>query len=53
VSNYNALSNFGENIVNQWGRIDIWINNAGIYPNKHIIDMDEAEWDNVMNVNLK
>lgn len=53
VSNYNALLNFARDIVNQWGRIDIWINNAGIYPNKPIIAMDEAEWDNVMNVNLK
>src|SRR5680860_405902 len=53
VSNYNALSSFAEDIVNQWGRIDIWINNAGVYPNKPLIDMDEAEWDNVMNVNLK
>ena len=32
---------------------DILVNNAGIYPNSLIIDMSEAEWDRVWDVNVK
>lgn len=53
VSDSGALQSFSELIINKWGGIDIWINNAGIYPNKPVIAMDETEWDSVMNINLK
>ena len=36
-----------------FGRIDILCPNAGIYPMTRIEDMDEAEWDRVLAVNLK
>lgn len=36
-----------------FGRLDILVNNAGIYPSVDIVDMDEAQWDLVMAVNLK
>lgn len=34
-------------------KIDILINNAGIYPLDSILDMPEDSWDNVINANLK
>ncbi len=33
--------------------LDILVNNAGFYPNAPIIEIDEAEWDHVLAVNLK
>ena len=39
--------------VDLFGRIDILCPNAGIYPVSRIEDMDEAEWDRVLAVNLK
>ncbi|MBN2884320.1 SDR family oxidoreductase, partial [Patescibacteria group bacterium] len=33
--------------------IDILVNNAGIFPFKPFLDMTEADWDKVMDVNLK
>jgi NAD(P)-dependent dehydrogenase (short-subunit alcohol dehydrogenase family) len=33
--------------------VDILVNNAGIYPRAEILDLDEATWDAVHNVNLK
>ena len=39
--------------VKRYGRIDVLVNNAGIYPRKAFIDMTEAEWDEVVDVNLK
>ncbi|MGB3151909.1 MAG: glucose 1-dehydrogenase [Maribacter sp.] len=35
------------------GGIDILVNNAGSESVSHVLDMEEAEWDRVMNINLK
>jgi NAD(P)-dependent dehydrogenase (short-subunit alcohol dehydrogenase family) len=35
------------------GPIDVLVNNAGIYPNTPVVDMDEAEWDAVFDTNVK
>ncbi len=39
--------------VKSFGRIDVLINNAGIYPRNNIDDLTEALFDRVMTVNLK
>lgn len=35
------------------GRLDVLINNAGIYPLRSLTEMPEEEWDAVIDVNLK
>ncbi len=35
------------------GRLDVLINNAGVFPRVKFLDMTEAEWDLVIGVNLK
>lgn len=37
----------------KFGKLDVLVNNAGIYPFKSFDAMQEADWDKVMNVNLK
>lgn len=39
--------------INKFKRIDVLINNAGISQEKLFIDIDDDDWDNMMNVNLK
>lgn len=39
--------------VSAFGRIDVVVNNAGIFPSMPAIDLDEATWDRVIDVNLK
>src|SRR5262249_6761940 len=39
--------------LQRFGRIDILINNAGIYPRRAFLDMTEQEWDEMQDVNLK
>lgn len=40
-------------IEEQWGAADILVNNAGVYPSGFLLDIDGAEWDRVMGVNLR
>jgi NAD(P)-dependent dehydrogenase (short-subunit alcohol dehydrogenase family) len=39
--------------VAAFGRIDILVNNAGIFPRVKFLDMSEAEWDRLLDINLK
>jgi len=40
-------------VVQQWGTIDILVNDAGICPFEGFLEMPEALWDQVLDVNLK
>jgi NAD(P)-dependent dehydrogenase (short-subunit alcohol dehydrogenase family) len=42
-----------DSIVQAWGRIDIWCNNAGVSSMNRFVDVTEAEWDLNLNVNAK
>lgn len=39
--------------IQESGQIDILINNAGIFPRKAFLEMTEADWDQMQNVNVK
>jgi 3-oxoacyl-[acyl-carrier protein] reductase len=39
--------------LERFGRVDILVQNAGIFPYNLIADIDETEWDRVLAVNLK
>lgn len=53
VSNRKQVEAMAAATLTKFGRIDILVNNSGIYPYKNLIDMTEEEWDKVLNVNLK
>ena len=40
-------------VLDKLGRIDILVNNAGITKDGLLIRMDDAQWDRVLNINLK
>lgn len=39
--------------VKTFGRIDVLVNNAGVMGQKPLVDITEAEWDRMIDINLK
>lgn len=40
-------------VVQRWGRLDVWCNNAGVSTMNRFWDLTEQDWDLNMNVNAK
>ena len=53
ITNIIQFKDVVHEVVNSWGKLDILINNAGITKDKLLLRMNESDWDNVINVNLK
>lgn len=53
VSKKTDVANLFKQTIKKYGRLDVLVNNAGIYPFVAFDKMKEADWDKVMNVNLK
>ena len=53
AANFDETHDVVKQIVEDFGRIDILVNNAGITKDGLMMRMSEAQWDAVINVNLK
>jgi len=53
VTNRAMVDEMVAKTVSTYGKIDILVNNAGITADNTLLKMTEAEWDRVLNVNLK
>src|ERR1700722_3552296 len=53
VSDHGAAQSLIESAVDQFGRLDVLVNAAGILRDPMIFNMSEQEWDDVIRVHLK
>ena len=53
VTQVAAFRKVVEQVVEYWGRLDIMVNNAGTAITCKAIDLSEAEWDRVVDLDLK
>mgnify|MGYP001264319365 CR=1 FL=1 len=52
VNDNNQISNLLKSVTEDYGSIDILINNAGITRDNILVRMKEDEWDDIINTNL-
>ncbi len=53
VTDSAAMKKMAEEVIEEFGKVDIMVNNAGITRDGLLLTMDEEQWDQVINVNLK
>ncbi|MCH9616856.1 MAG: 3-oxoacyl-[acyl-carrier-protein] reductase FabG [Chlamydiia bacterium] len=53
VSDHSAVKAFSEEMIKKWNTIDVLVNNAGISKNTLFLRITEADWDHVVDTNLK
>lgn len=53
VANRQEVGALVGGVLDAFSRLDIVVNNAGLYPTTPVLSMSEEEWDAVLDVNLK
>jgi NAD(P)-dependent dehydrogenase (short-subunit alcohol dehydrogenase family) len=48
-----SVASLADTAVAALGGLDIWVNNAGIYPSAPFLEIDHHEWDRVIAVNVR
>lgn len=53
VSDSASVSQIADLAIAEFGSLDIWVNNAGIYPNILLTEMTDEVWNRVMDINMR
>lgn len=53
VASEASITAFADGAAAAMGGLDIWVNNAGVYPSSPALDIDVAGWDRVQDINLR
>jgi 3-oxoacyl-[acyl-carrier protein] reductase len=53
AGNREGMAKVVDDAVARFGRIDVLINNAGVYPRQPFLEMTEEQWDTMQDINLK
>ncbi len=53
VSDQQAFEDLRRRLQSQWPRLDMLVNNAGVCTSGLIVEMDLADWDWLININLR
>jgi pteridine reductase len=53
LSQVSSVRGLIESIDDRWGRLDVLVNSAAIFPRTPWAEIDEATWDRTLDINLK
>ena len=53
VADSASVTDGAARVVDAFGGIDIWVNNAGVFPSASVIEMSDELWDHVFAVNTR
>jgi NAD(P)-dependent dehydrogenase (short-subunit alcohol dehydrogenase family) len=53
VTDTGSVQSCAASAVDRFGSVDIWVNNAGIYPSTSVLEMTDDDWDRVHDVNIR
>lgn len=53
IADVPAIQTMVDTVVGHFGHVDILVNNAGVVQTKPLLDLSEADWDRVLNTNLR
>src|SRR5262249_16667110 len=53
ASDFNECETFVNDVIKEFGAVDVCVNNAGISKDNLLLRMNADQWDEVMQVNLK
>ena len=52
VADESSVKKLADATFGEFGRVDILVNDAGVYLKSSVVDMNEADWDRTMDINL-
>ena len=53
ASSREAMAAVVEDALVRFGRVDVLVNNAGIYPRQPFLEMTDEQWDDMQRINMK
>jgi NAD(P)-dependent dehydrogenase (short-subunit alcohol dehydrogenase family) len=53
VADINSIENLARAVMDQFGSIDVLVNNAGVIVRKPVQDISQEDWDHIMDINLR
>lgn len=53
VNDHASVTALADLAVTSTGRLNIWVNSAGIYPSKPVLEISDAQWEQVMDINVR
>jgi NAD(P)-dependent dehydrogenase (short-subunit alcohol dehydrogenase family) len=53
VTSYSGLKNARDRVIARWGKLDLWINNAGYGKLIPFLDGDFEQWEQIIDVNFR
>lgn len=52
VGKNEEITAFAAAVAKEYGGIDVWVNNAAVYPQRALLAMTEDEWNEILRINL-